>query len=175
VPVGGAPLDCQRLEAAAPKVLSLFDGPFLAGDAESPWQIAMRDRLTGRFQRFAQRLGAHWESAGQWARAGHLYQRVVELDPLAESFYRRQMVCLDALGQRAEALDVYRRCRQMLSITLGVAPSQETDAIDRGGRVPSRGVGPQPGQAETRGTQRATADSRVGTVSLSVCRPSSCM
>ena len=43
------------------------------------------------------------------------------------------------------------------------------------GRVPAHGVSPQPGRAEMRGTQRATADSRVGTVSLSVCRPSSCM
>ena len=43
------------------------------------------------------------------------------------------------------------------------------------GRVPAHGVSPQPGQAEMRGTQRATAESRVGTVSLSVCRPSSCM
>src|SRR5258705_741666 len=41
------------------------------------------------------------------------------------------------------------------------------------GRVPRDGVSPQPGQAEMRGTQRATADSRVGTVSLSVCSPSS--
>jgi len=43
------------------------------------------------------------------------------------------------------------------------------------GRVPAHGVSPQPGRAEMRGTQRATADSRVGTVSLSVCSPSSCM
>ena len=39
------------------------------------------------------------------------------------------------------------------------------------GRVPAHGVSPQPGRAEMRGTQRATADSRVGTVSQSVCRP----
>ena len=44
------------------------------------------------------------------------------------------------------------------------------------GDVPARGVSPQPGQAGMRGvTQRATADSRVGTVSLRVCSPSSCM
>ena len=43
------------------------------------------------------------------------------------------------------------------------------------GRVPARGVSPQPRRAEVRATQRATADSRVGTVSLRDCRPSSCM
>ena len=43
------------------------------------------------------------------------------------------------------------------------------------GRVPRDGVSPQPGQAEIHGAQRATADSRVGKVSLQVCKPSSCM
>jgi hypothetical protein len=43
------------------------------------------------------------------------------------------------------------------------------------GRVPRDGVSPQPGQAEIHGAQRATADSRVGKVSLKVCKPSSCM
>jgi transposase-like protein len=43
------------------------------------------------------------------------------------------------------------------------------------GHVPRRGVSPQPGQAEIHGTQRVTADSRVGKVSLKVCNPSSCM
>jgi hypothetical protein len=56
--------------------------------------------------------------------------------------------------------------------------SIKLDAVDEAaaiGRVPARGVSPQPRRAEVRATQRATADSRVGTVSLRVCRPSSCM
>jgi len=43
------------------------------------------------------------------------------------------------------------------------------------GRVPARGVSTQPGQAEIHDTQRATAGSRVGAVSQSDCKPSSCM
>jgi DNA-binding SARP family transcriptional activator len=58
-----------------------------------------------------------------------MYQRATELDPLQETFYRRQMICLQALGQRAEAVDVFRRCRQALSVTLGIAPAAETQAI----------------------------------------------
>lgn len=123
--------DIARLEAAAPQVLRLYRGHFLAGDPEEAWQIPFRNRLTGRFQRFALRLGEHWEIRQQWTRAFELYQRVVELDPLAESFYRRQMICLQALGQRAEALEVFRRCRQVLSVTLGVAPTDETERVHR--------------------------------------------
>ena len=42
---------------------------------------------------------------------------------------RRLMVCYRELGEPAEALNVYRRCREMLSIVLGVKPSPETEAI----------------------------------------------
>ena len=41
------------------------------------------------------------------------------------------MTCLQAEGRRAEALEVFRRCRQMLSITLGIAPAPETEALYR--------------------------------------------
>ena len=129
--VNAAEPDIFLLEAAAPQVLNLYRGHFLAGESEEAWQIPIRNRLASRFQRFAMRLGEHWESQQQWPRALELYQRAVELDPLAESFYRRQMTCLGAHGQRAEAIEVYRRCRQVLSVTLGVAPAGETEAVYR--------------------------------------------
>lgn len=121
----------EQLEAAAPSVLRLYRGHFLADEADKSWPLAMRNRLAVRFQRFALRLGEHWEMHQRWRDAIDLYQRAVELDPLAESFYRRQMIGLRVLGQRAEAIDVYRRCRQTLSVTLGIAPSEETDAVYR--------------------------------------------
>jgi LuxR family transcriptional regulator, maltose regulon positive regulatory protein len=119
------------LEAAAPQVLNLYRGLFLAGDVEARWQIAARNRLTGRFHRFVLRLGEHWELGRQWTRAAELYQRAIELDPLAESFYRRQMICMQAEDRRAEALEVFRRCRQILSVTLGISPAQETESVHR--------------------------------------------
>jgi DNA-binding SARP family transcriptional activator len=50
---------------------------------------------------------------------------------LAESFYRRQMICMQAEDRRAEALEVFRRCRQILSVTLGISPAQETESVHR--------------------------------------------
>ncbi len=55
--------------------------------------------------------------------------RALELDNLAEGLYRRLMVSYRELGEMAEALKVYRRCRDMLSIVLGLSPSAETEAI----------------------------------------------
>jgi LuxR family transcriptional regulator, maltose regulon positive regulatory protein len=119
------------LESEAPHVLNLYRGHFLADETEEPWQIVLKNRLSGRFQRFVLRLGEHWESRQIWPRAAELYQRAIELDPLGETFYRRQMVCLHAQGHRAEAIEVFRCCRQTLSVMLGVPPTGETEAVYR--------------------------------------------
>jgi DNA-binding SARP family transcriptional activator len=129
VPVGAPAANADRLEAAAPRALALFGGPFLAEAAAAPWALPTRDRLAGRMQRFAALLGAHREETRQWQGAGELYQRMIELDPLAESFYRRQMICLQAQARRAEAIEVFRRCRQMLSTRLGIAPGRDTEQV----------------------------------------------
>jgi DNA-binding SARP family transcriptional activator len=42
--------------------------------------------------------------------------------------YRRLITYYRALGQHAEALALYRRCRQRLA-TLGVTPSREIEAV----------------------------------------------
>ena len=50
-------------------------------------------------------------------------------DNLAESVYRRLMVCQRESGDPAGALTTYRRCRELLSIVLSRPPSPETEAI----------------------------------------------
>lgn len=131
IPLSCKPAPLDRLQAAAPRVLALFNGPLLATDGEALWQLMPRNRLSSLFQRFAICLGESLEAEQQWQPAVDLYQRVIELFPLAESFYRRQMACLHAQGRRAEALEVFRRCRHVLSTSLGIAPSIETEQAHR--------------------------------------------
>jgi two-component SAPR family response regulator len=129
--VNAALPEIGMLELEATPIMNLYRGHFLPGEIEEPWQIGLKNRLSGRFHRFVLRLGEHWESRQLWPRAAELYQRAIELDPLGETFYRRQMVCLHAQGQRAEAIEVFRRCRQTLSVILGVPPTGETEAVYR--------------------------------------------
>jgi DNA-binding SARP family transcriptional activator len=68
-------------------------------------------------------------SARNPERTAEIYATALEVEPLAEEVYRRLMASLAAQGRHAEALDVHRRCRQMLSVVLGVAPSRETEAL----------------------------------------------
>jgi hypothetical protein len=79
--------------------------------------LATRERLRSRFLRCVQQLAQHWESAGRWDKAATLYERGLEADNLAEELYRRLMLCHRACGCRAEALEVYRRCRHTLSVS----------------------------------------------------------
>lgn len=117
--------------AAAERLLHLYQGPFLANDAEQPWTLAPRERLRSKFLRCVQTLGQQLEGTGRWDEATALYQRGLEADSLADELYRRLMLCHHARGRRAEALEVYRRCRHMLAVVLGIEPSAATQAAYR--------------------------------------------
>ena len=125
------PADAAGIEALADRALALYRGEFLAGDDEKPWLLASRQRLASKALRLAAAVGQRWEDAGEAARAELAYRRGLELDPLAETLYRRLMAVQSRRGHRAEALETYRRCRLMLSVVLGVEPSRETEAVHR--------------------------------------------
>ena len=126
LPVGDDP---ARTAALAERALALYLGPFLAGEDDLPGVLTSRARVEARFTRQMTALGARLEAAGEAAAAARLYRRVVEQQPLAEDVVRRLIVCLLALGQRAEAYEAYRRCRQQLSVLLGMRPARETEAL----------------------------------------------
>jgi class 3 adenylate cyclase/DNA-binding SARP family transcriptional activator len=120
---GAEPLD---LVAA---LLRLYRGHFLENETQDAWAVAARDRLKAKFIRAVTDAGQRLEERGQWDQCATLYGRALELDNLAEGLHRRLMITYRELGEPAEALKVYRRCRDMLSIVLGVAPGPETEAI----------------------------------------------
>jgi DNA-binding SARP family transcriptional activator len=121
---------------AAGRALALYGGPFLQNDEETAWLLPRRDRLRSRYVRLAMRAAQQYEQAGDPGQAVEIYATALESEPLIEDLYRRLMLCLAWQRRRAEALDAYRRCRNMLAVVFGAAPSQETEtayaAIVRG-------------------------------------------
>jgi len=115
---------------AARRLLDAYPGALL-GTEEEPWIAKPRDALRARFVRTLMRLGEQLEHAGDWPSAIDVYRRGLEADNLAESFYRGLMRSLAATGDQAEALNAFRRCRELLSIVLGVKPSAETERLHR--------------------------------------------
>jgi two-component SAPR family response regulator len=110
-------------------MLSLYVGPFIAGDTDEAWYISPRERLRNRFVRAMGDIGHYWQQAGHWDRAVDYFQRSLEADHLAEGFYRHLMLCYRQLGRKAEAIDVYHRCRKTFTAVLSVDPSRETTAV----------------------------------------------
>lgn len=112
-------------------VLALYRGPFLDREGNVPWIANARDRLAEKFQRIVLHFGKREEAAERWDAAALIYRQALEQDNLHEEFYRRLMTCQHRLGQRADAIKTYRRCRELLSINLHTKPSQETESLHR--------------------------------------------
>jgi two-component SAPR family response regulator len=113
----------------ARQALRLYQDHFLQREAPRPWLLPYRERLRSRFHRLLSAAGRQLQEDGRWREALDLYARGLELDPSGESLYRGLMACHLGLGEPAEALLVYRRCRELLDAVLGVAPSPATEAL----------------------------------------------
>jgi len=112
------------------RTLRLYRGPLLASDDDA-WLQAVRERLRNRYVGLVERAGEYLERHDRMEAALACYQRALDLDPPAERIYQRMIRFLHAHGRRAEALEVYRSCREILAATLGAQPSSETEALHR--------------------------------------------
>ena len=101
---------------------------FLLGE-EGPWVTLKRSELREVLVRAHECLSepsiwhAEREQAVKHAR------EAVALEPFRETSYQLLMRAHAAVGNRAEALRVYERCRSLLSEELGVPPSSQTEAV----------------------------------------------
>ena len=101
---------------------------FLVGE-EGPWVTLKRSELREVLVRSHECLGepSVWHEEPKYA-VKHA-REVVALEPFRETGYQLLMRAHDAVGNRAEALRVYERCRSLLSEELGVPPSSPTEAV----------------------------------------------
>ena len=63
------------------------------------------------------------------ARLAPALERALAADPTSEDLARALMRAHTRRGEHAEAIRVYRRLREMLSIILGMPPSRETEQL----------------------------------------------
>ena len=116
-----------QLQAWSRQLLALMRGPFLGAEA-ADWARGARERYRQRFVVSVAQLAAHIEALDA-LEAIRLYERALDVEPLAESLSRRLMRLHAARGDRAEALRVWRACRTMLLVAEGMAPSTTTRAL----------------------------------------------
>ncbi len=122
--------DLERAKAAAALATSLLGRPFLPGE-DGAWVEQKRRELTECRGRALTVLAEASLRSGDAPRAARWAEQAIALEPFRETGYRRLMEANAAAGNRAEALRVYERCRQLLADELGAYPSPETESIYR--------------------------------------------
>src|SRR5260221_2097669 len=98
----------------------LYQGHFLQHETEKPWVLKARQELRDRLLRAIRDAARECEGAGRWEDAANLYRSGIELDSLNEGLYRGLMRCHRDLGDHSQALQIYRRCRELLTRFLGI-------------------------------------------------------
>jgi SARP family transcriptional regulator, regulator of embCAB operon len=102
--------------------------PFLP-DVEAPWIEAQRSSLRVMQMRALQCLVTVSANNGEPLLAIQHAAEMVELEPFRETAYQLLMKMHAAAGDRAEALRVFAKCRELLRDELGVSPSPQTEAV----------------------------------------------
>ncbi len=111
------------------QAVELYQGKFLAQDAEAPWAMQLRDRLQGRYAEAVVRLAETYQKAGDHEEAAALYQRGLKMDDLREDFYQGVMRSYLELNRPEDARQAFEFCKRRLGIRLNRKPSAATVAL----------------------------------------------
>lgn len=120
--------DAVRAWSAANVAISIARRAFLT-DEEAPWIEARRARLRATLIRGLHCLSDVSAANGEMALAVQYAAELVELEPYRETAYQQLMRLHARSGNRAEALRVFGRCRELLREELGASPSPSTEAL----------------------------------------------
>jgi DNA-binding SARP family transcriptional activator len=101
--------------------------PLLPG-VEAPWIESQRSVLRAMQLRALQCLVTVSAHNNEPQQAIQHASEMVQLEPFRETSYQLLMRMHAAAGDRAEALRVFARCRELLRDELGVGPSPKTEA-----------------------------------------------
>jgi DNA-binding SARP family transcriptional activator len=148
--------DATARRTALERAVEVCQGPLLPSCYDD-WIGPFRERQERRCEEAAAALAAVLEEEREYpeaiARVGHWLRH----DPVDEEAYRTLMRLHALAGDRAAALQAYRRCAEVLERELGAVPTAETV------RVYERIRDTEPGAARARGRETpAASPSLVG-------------
>lgn len=123
--------DTDELESGTRDLFSLYHGPFLSGEADTPWALATRERLRNRLLQLTENVVRRLGREGKCRRARALCESGLQLHDHCEALYRGMMGCQAANGDRGAALRTYERCRDVLMTGLAIVPDSSTEALRR--------------------------------------------
>jgi len=119
----------RMVDELTESLLELYQDHFLNREEVTSWSVSMRERLRSKFIHHLIDIGRSLEAHGRHEQAAACYQKGVDVDDLVEVFYQRLMSCYLVMHRSSEGMLIYRRCRQTLSVMLGLQPDPETEAL----------------------------------------------
>lgn len=109
--------------------LALYDGQFLAREADEAWMLAPRLRLEVKFEQLVAGLSSALEREGRLGGAIDVCLSALEREPFNECLHRRLIDCYVKMGEFSSAARAFLRCRKVLVDGLGVEPSEQTQRL----------------------------------------------
>ena len=116
------------LLGAATVAATIARRPFLTG-VDGFWVESQRSRLSRQLLRALDCLYEQQVARGGLALAAETAIEAITLDPYRERAHHHLMQAYEATGNRAKAVSVYHRLRELLAEELGTEPSSETEAL----------------------------------------------
>jgi DNA-binding SARP family transcriptional activator len=120
--------DCADAWAAANVAAAITSQPFLV-DVVAPWASRERDALQRVWRRASIVLSIVSTSRGEYELGIHHAGEALAAEPFDERACQCLMRAHHAAGNRAEALRVFARCRQLFRDELGAEPSAKTSQV----------------------------------------------
>ncbi len=121
--------DVEKIQRYMHKVFTLYKGAFLAKQSQMAWALGLREHLRLKLLRVIKSLIIFFGRRGLCRQVIELYEKALELDQLAEEYYRGLMKCHSGQGDRAEALVVYNSCRKLFTYTFKIELSEKTEQL----------------------------------------------
>ncbi len=114
------------------RALALFRGDFLDGEPVGDWHLEHRDRFQRLYVEALMAVGGQLSRDERHAKAAEFYRRALACDELHEEAVQALMRCHGAMGERAQALRVYRRFAEQLRRELDAEPDEDTSRLAEG-------------------------------------------
>ncbi len=118
----------REAAASITTLLDNYTGPFLADEEGPAWLLAGREAIAARVRQALLAADAMLAGAADTVLISAL-EKAFAADATSEDLAQALMRAHLRLGQNSEAIRVYRRLREMLSLLLSIAPSAESDDI----------------------------------------------
>jgi two-component SAPR family response regulator len=112
------------------KAIDLVQGPYLS-EVDVLWAVEERERLGQIYVSALEELAYLYLDSNQLDRCLSICQLALSQNRFNEIIYQLEMRAYAALGDRASIARLYQASKLALEEGLGIAPSQETEALYR--------------------------------------------